>query len=300
MQLKLNLSGSVDPLVNYLKNFAKIRPSLLIEIDTNTKSFVAKTFSEDRASVRFSAISFADCNITVVSNDGEKELGTNRVKTAILIQLPKLIKIMERFGSDVDKSGLCNFDIDITYDKLNNSSDNSVDFVTTAIAFTSGILNMKMDGFRITEFKYLSDDTFNTAVFNVDDPVTLEMSPATISSIIKTSEIIKMDPRKDTLVFYVDGQDVYVKDFVGKDENGNDKPASFRYKLGSLENAPEYPIRAAIFREKFLQMMDKVDDTYNIILGRRRGLSGEYSVDRILFDATTSTTKVVISIINEG
>ena len=105
MHLKLTLNGSVDPFVNYLKNFAKIRPSLLIEIDTKLKAFVAKTFSEDRASIRFSAISFDDCHIAVTAHENEKELGDNRIKTGILIQLPKLIKIVERFGSDVDDKG---------------------------------------------------------------------------------------------------------------------------------------------------------------------------------------------------
>ena len=299
MHLKLNLRGSVDPLVTYLKNFAKIRPSLLIEIDTNSKSFVAKTFTEDRASVRFSAISFADCNTTVISNDGEKEVGQNRIKVGILIQLTKLIRIVERFGADVDDKGLCNFDIDVEYNKLVNP-DKTTDFVTTTLSFSSSALKMKMDGFRISELKYLSDDKFNNIVFNVDDPVSLEILPSTISSIIKTSDIIKMDARKDTLVFYVDGTDLYVKDYVGKDEKGKDKPANFVYKIGTLAEKPDYEIRAAIFREKFIQMMDKTDDTYNIILGRRKTQDGEYVVDRILFDSTTSTTKVVISIINEG
>jgi hypothetical protein len=299
MHLKLNLNGSVDPFVNYLKNFVKIRPSLLIEIDTNTKAFVAKTFSEDRASVRFSAISFSDCNMSVVSNDGEEELKDKRIKAGILIQLPKFIRIVERFGADVDEKGLCNFDIDIDYDKL-AGKDNSIDYVTTAIGFNSPALKMKMDGFRISELKYLSDDTFNNVVFNVQDPATLEISPATISSIIKTSDIIKIDARKDTLVFYVDGQDVYVKDFAGKDDKGKDKPANFVFKIGTLEQKPGYEIRAAIFREKFIQMMDKTDDTYKLILGRRPTSDGGYVVDRILFDSINTSTKVVISIVNEG
>ena len=299
MQLKLNLNGEVNPFINYLKNFAKIRPSLLIEIDTKSNAFIAKTFSEDRASVRYSAITFSDCQMTVVENDGESELNGKRIKAGILIHLPKLIKIIERFGSDVDDKGMCNFDIDIDYDKMKNQ-DGTEDFVATTISFSSKILKMKMDGFRITELKYLPDDVFNNVVFNVEDPVTFELHPATIQSVIKTSDIIKMDARKDTLVFYVDGLDVFVKDYTGKDEKGNDKPANFIYKIGTLEQKPDYEIRAAIFREKFIQMMDKTDDTFNVILGRRKTPSGDYVVDRILFDSTTSQTKVVISIVNEG
>jgi len=293
MQLKLNLNGSVDPFVNYLKNFAKIRPSLLIEIDTNLKAFVAKTFSEDRGSVRFSSITFDDCNMTVVSHDGEKELGENRIKAGILIQLPKLIKIVERFGSAVDDKGNSKFDIVIDYDLLKNQ-EGTDDYVTTSISFISDILKMKMDGFRISELKYLSDDKFNNAVFSVQDPVTLEVTASTISSIIKTSDIIKVDPRKDTLVFYVEGTAVYVKDFV------KDKAPNFVYKIGDLAAAPEYPIKASIFREKFIDMMDKTDEDYKIILGRRPTASGDYVVDRILFDSMTTSTKVVISIINES
>ena len=299
MQLKLNLNGEVGPFINYLQNFAKIRPSLLIEIDTNSNAFIAKTFSEDRASVRYSAITFSDCQMSVVKNDGENELTGKRIKAGILIHLPKLIKIIERFGADVDDKGLCNFDIDIDYDKMKNQ-DGTEDFVATTISFSSKILKMKMDGFRITELKYLPDDVFNNVVFNVEDPVTFELHPSTIQSVIKTSDIIKMDARKDTLVFYVDGVDVFVKDYTGKDERGNDKPANFIYKIGTLEQKPDYNIRAAIFREKFIQMMDKTDDTFNVILGRRKTPSGDYVVDRILFDSITSQTKVVISIVNEG
>ena len=139
MHLKLTLNGSVDPFVNYLKNFAKIRPSLLIEIDTKLKAFVAKTFSEDRASIRFSAISFDACNVTITSHENEKELGDNRIKTGILIQLPKLIKIVERFGSDLDDKGNSNFDIDVDYDILKNS-DNSSDFVALSMLLISLIV----------------------------------------------------------------------------------------------------------------------------------------------------------------
>ena len=140
MLLKLNLNGEVGPFINYLKNFAKIRPSLLIEIDTTSNAFIAKTFSEDRASVRYSLISFSDCNMMVVKNEGESELDNKRIKAGILIHLPKLIKILERFGSDVDDKGNCNFDIDIEYDKLKNQ-DNTEDYVATSISFTSSVFS---------------------------------------------------------------------------------------------------------------------------------------------------------------
>lgn len=294
MHLKLTLNGSVDPFVNYLKNFAKIRPSLLIEIDTNSKAFIAKTFSEDRAAVRFSAIDFEKCNMVISEHDGENELGDNRIKAGILIQLPKLIKIVERFGEIKDESGNSTFDIKLDYDLLKNQ-DGTTDYVATSISFLSSVLKMKMDGFRISELKYLSDDTFNNVVFNVHDPVDFEINPGVITSIIKTSDIIKVDPRKDALVFYVDGLDVYVKDTYDKKKTPN-----FVYKIGQLSQKPDYDIQVSIFREKFIQMMDKTDETFKVILGRTKNADGSYDVDRILFDSLSSKTGVVISRINEG
>ena len=142
---------------------------------------------------------------------------------------------------------------------------------------------------------YLDDDTFNNKVFNVQDSVSFEASPAVISSIIKTSDIIKVDPRKDALVFYVDGTDVYVKDTIDKK-----KAPNFVYKIGHLAQDPGYAIQVSIFREKFIQMMDKTDETFKIILGRKMLDDTKYDVDRILFDSLTTPTKVVISRINEG
>lgn len=291
MHLKLNLNGSVDPFVNYLKNFAKIRPSLLIEIDTNERAFVAKTFTEDRGSVRFSAIGFNKCNMTIVENTGENTIGTERIKAGILIQLPRLIKIIEQFGANLDKDGNATFDITFEYDALVNKKG-TTDYVVTMITFASKSLKMKLDGFRISEFSYLSDEKFNNIVFNVQDAVKFKFTSDMISSIIKTSDIVKLDGKKDALTFYVDGNNLYVKDLVSKGES------NFVYLLGTLPDTVDYTISATVFREKFIQMMDKSNENYDIILGRRPTADGKYVVDRILFDSNDSNTKIVISIVN--
>ena len=77
MKLKLNLSGSAEPLINYLKSYLRIRDSLLLEIDTEKRAFVAKTFTDDRSAVRFASLMFDDAAITVVSDDGNKFEGVN-------------------------------------------------------------------------------------------------------------------------------------------------------------------------------------------------------------------------------
>lgn len=288
--LKLNLNGSAEPLVNYLKSFAKIQNSLLLEIDTDLKVFVAKIFTRDRSAIRFSSVSFEECSISIVS-DNSTERGTNRIKAGILIQLNKLIKMIERFGSDVNKEGKSDFIIRIDYDTMNNG--NVVDYIATVIAFENSYLKMKMDGFKPTELFYLPDDKFKNDIFNVEDPVILHLSADTVNSVIKATDIVKVDPLADIVRFYVEDKSVYVCDAVTGD---NAKEPNFVYKLGTLENDPGYPISAVIMREKFIQMIDKSDKGCKLILGHRKNSMGEYMVDRILFDSEDGMTKVVISI----
>lgn len=292
MTLKLNLNGSADPFINYLKSYLRIRESLLLEIDTNLRAFVAKTFTEDRSSIRFSSISFDDANVSIVSDNGEDERNGSRIKVGILIQLKKFIQIVERLGSDVNEKGESNFNIEIDYEPFQNTNDKSVDFVTTSISFNSEILKMRMDGFRISELTYLSDDTFKNYVFNATDAVSIEISSSTINSIIKTSDIVKIDVRKDALVFYNEDKILYVKDRgVGSDNKYN-----FVYKIGELDTEPLYPINIPVTRDRFLKMLDKSDENFKIIIGKNT-IDG--SVDRVLFDAVNSTTKIVIGSMNE-
>ena len=292
MTLKLNLNGSADPFINYLKSYLRIRESLLLEIDTNLRAFVAKTFTEDRSSIRFSSISFDDANVSIVSDNGEEERNGSRIKVGILIQLKKFIQIVERLGSDVNEKGESNFNIEIDYEPFQNTNDKSVDFVTTSISFNSEILKMRMDGFRISELTYLSDDKFKSVVFNATDAVSIEISSSTINSIIKTSDIVKIDVRKDALVFYNEDKILYVKDRgVGSDNKYN-----FVYKIGELDTEPLYPINVPVTRDRFMKMLDKSDENFKIIIGKNT-IDG--SVDRVLFDAVNSTTKIVIGSMNE-
>lgn len=291
MTLKLNLNGSADPFINYLKSYLRIRESLLLEIDTSLRAFVAKTFTEDKSSIRFSSISFDDANMSVVSDDGEDERNGSRIKVGILIQLKKFIQIVERLGSDANEKGESNFNIEIDYEPFQNQ-DKTIDFVTTSIAFSSDILKMRMDGFRISELTYLSDDTFKNVVFNATDAVSIEISAATINSIIKTSDIVKIDVRKDALVFYNEDKTLYVKDRGV----GSDKKSNFVYKIGVLDSELLYPINIPLTRDRFLKMLDKTDENFKIIIGKNT-IDG--SVDRVLFDAVNSTTKIVIAAMNE-
>lgn len=297
-KLRIHLDGSASKFTTYLKNFAKINPSLLLEIDAFNNQFIAKTFSEDKASVRFSAITFDECNMSVIENTGDSVCPWEfRIKLGILLQLPKMIKILERFESDYQIDKNRTFDIIINYDFSANGQEltESTECVAETIRFSSSSLEIKMDGFRSTEFRYLSDDTFNNTVYKLIDPIPFEISGATISNIIKTSDIVKSDPKRDILIIYVDGKDVCIKDYLGKDTKGKDLPANFVYKLGELPDKVGYELRLPMFRERFIEFLDRTDETFTILFGKSiRG-----NVDRLVMRSNDSETRIVISTINE-
>lgn len=300
MRLKLNLNGSAEPFNTYLKSYLRIRESLLLEIDTDARCFVAKTFTEDHSAIRFSSLSFDDAHVTIVDDVDVNERENARIKVGILIRLKKFIQIVERFGSDVNEKGECNFDILIEYAPMDYKSKNGVemigDFVTTEISFTSDILKMKLDGFRISEIDYLSDDAFFSSAFSVNDPISINVNSTILSSIIKTSDIIKIDLKRDVLIFYAEGKTLYVRD-MGE---GKDKQPNFVYRIGDVNFEPNYKVYVPISRDRFIRMMDKCDEDFKLILGQVNSNGNGLAMDRILFDSNISNTKIAISAMREN
>ena len=283
MVLKLKTKGSSAPFADYLKKFAKVRKSLLLEIDPITECFVAKTYTEDHSVVFASTLSFENAGFEIVEHNGDTN--GNRIKLGVVVNLDKLIKIVNQFGS--------NFEMAFNYDVLMNDDKN--DYICQEVSFKSNILRMKMNGSKIGEFQYLPDDMFNEKVFKVVEEVSVPVSADTISTAIKTSAIAAIDPKKDSLIFHISEGALYVKDNVGKDEKGNDRVSNFEYKLADLTDAPTYPVRLPISREKFVMVLDGNSEAFEFIIGK--DIRGEMS--RILFASTETDTKIVISTINE-
>lgn len=283
MVLKLKTKGSSAPFADYLKKFAKVRKSLLLEIDPNKECFVAKTYTEDHSVVFASTLSFENAGFEIVEHKGDTN--GNRIKLGVVVNLDKLIKIVNQFGS--------NFEMTFNYDVLTN--DEKEDYICQEVSFKSNILKMKMNGSKIGEFQYLPDDTFENVVFKVTDEVKVPVSADTVSTAIKTSAIAAIDPKKDSLIFYIEDGALFVKDNTGKDENGDDRASNFEYKLAELTDAPTYPVRLPISREKFVLVLDGNSEAFEVIIGK--DVRGDLS--RILFASTETDTKIVISTINE-
>jgi hypothetical protein len=158
---------------------------------------------------------------------------------------------------------------------------------------------MKIDGFRPTEIAYLPDDVFINNIFNVSDAVRAEMTPAKIADIIKISDIIKMDARRDALSFYVEGKTLYVKDVNISVKSSDNQKSDFVYTIGEVDHEPDYPISLIVNREKFVKMVDKSEETFTVILGKYT-VNGSGAVDRILLDSTSNPTKIVIGAMKEN
>ena len=303
MILNLRFDGNAEPFVNYLKNFAEISASLLLEIDPTEKAFIAKSFTTDKASVRYSSISFEDCKAVVVSDEGAGKVEPGRIRVGILHYLPKFISMLKMAAPKIDpkaeaKEGeVPGFNIKIDYDYM-MSKVGTKDLTATQIVVESSDLKMNMNGFRTNEFRYLADDKFNS-IFKAEDPIHFDMSAAMISQIVKTSDIIKIDPNKDALDFYVDGKTVHVRsNLSGEKGSKSTAPSGFDQVIAELPEAPSYEISANIFREKFVVMMNKCEDDYEVSMGLHRSVDGD-KVDRILFKSKNSNTKIILSIINE-
>lgn len=284
MKLILKCNGSSEPFSTYLKKFGKLRKSLLLEIDPNQKMFVAKSYAEDRSVVRYASLSFVDANFEVVQSDPIPE--NDRIKFGIVITLDKFIKILDRFNTDFTTT----YDFDVL------SINDEANYVCQSVEFKSKDLKMRLLGSKITDFHYLSDDVFNNNIFKVYESATIPVESAVLQNIIKTSDIVANDPKKDSLIFYTNERGFFVKDRVGKNDDGSDKESNFEYCITSEGQLPSYPIRLPISRERIVQVLSSADEDFNIILGK--DVNG--NLTRILFDSTSNNTKIVISVLNEG
>ena len=283
MKLTLKSIGSSDPLSNYLKKFGKLRKSLLLEIDPAKQLFTAKSFSEDHSVVRSASLPFASANYELTYSDAIPE--NKRIKLGIIVTLDKFIKILDRFDTDYVMS----FDFDVL-----NLDNGDADYVCQTITFSSKTLQMRLAGSKVSEFEYLPDDVFNNKIFYLSDYSTIAVDSLTLQNIIKTSDIVAIDPKNDSLIFYTDNNCLYVKDNVGKHDNGKDKESNFNYLI-SDNVFTSFPIRLPISREKFVQVISGVDDNINIMIGK--DINGDLT--RILFDSINSDMKIVISAVNE-
>jgi len=236
----IKLSGSnVVGLTTWFKRFASINNSLLFEIDPWERTFVGKTYSEDRSIVKFSSFHFRTLGL-----QDQKSEKKERVQVAVY-NIGKLNKILGQFaGSD--------FDLEIYYDSM-IGEDKVSKLVATKILVKNPSLKVGLDCSSPTIFQYISDEKFLDQIAKISDPdrIIFDLKKEDIDQINVLGDLDK-EYKKVT--------------FRAKSKKISARGKSFELDLGLTEKKDfEFPVLKSQF--------SKLDqENYRIELGESRSV----------------------------
>ena len=290
MELKLKSIGSTNGFVTWLKGFKDINGSLLVEIDLESKEFIAKSFPQDKSVVKYAKISFEDAGYeySYVHNNGEdfdlaQREATNdgRVKLGIYNVLGKFIDVVSMFdGSEHDM--VVNFDICNSVLYL-GAKKAEKEYQAETTVFHSNALTMTVKNSQISEFfQKCDDETFLTRVCNIGSPSTYEVNTAVLGNLSKIASVFAADKSRDLIKFYSKEVDGVLGLYAYDETNG-----SFDYLLGYYINGEAGATSTTIFKENFMNATKGLTaETLEITLDTA-------GASRILVDA--GEAKVVIA-----
>jgi hypothetical protein len=231
-------SKNVKPFTNWLKRFASIDTTLLLEIDENEQKFLAKAYNEERSVVKYSEISFVDAGFITKKNKESK-----RIKVGIY-NISRLMKIIDMFVNS-------EFIYVFNYDEV--LTGETKDFAAVTMKITNKELKMSVDCTSLNIFKYISDDLFRNTIGAIDEVLSFTLSKELMTQI-------------NTLCV-LDNDDKYMS-FLSQENNVYVKGKSFQRLI--LEGAVNEKIEDAkldISKEQF----EKLDDeNYSISMGEDR------------------------------
>ncbi len=240
MKLKFKTVGSTAAFVKWLKGFKDINPSLLIEVNLETESFISKSFADDKSIVKYSSISFSDAGYEFfgVYDDNDNKLDweavcnaetDGRIRIGIYEILSKVIDVTNIFA-EVDHELSIDFDFaNNVYFKGVNTPEKTYQGTTIHFKSLSLAMNIKCAPLSDTFIK-LDDSTFVKRVCNIGSPSVYEVSGETLANLFKISSILSPDG-SDNIKFYskeVDGQ----RALYAYDESHG----SYDYLLGYYES----------------------------------------------------------------
>lgn len=290
MELKLKSIGSTNGFVTWLKGFKDINGSLLVEIDLESKEFIAKSFPQDKSVVKYAKLSFEDAGYeySYVHNNGEdfdwaQREATNdgRVKLGVYNVLGKFIDVVSMFdGSEHEM--VVNFDIcnNVLYWGAKKAEK---EYQAETTVFHSKALTMTVKNSQISEFfQKCDDETFLTRVCNIGSPSTYEVNTTVLGNLSKIASVFAADKSRDLIKFYSKDVDGVLGLYAYDETNG-----SFDYLLGYYAAGQQGQTSTTIFKENFLNATKGLTaETLEITLDTA-------GASRILVDAGNS--KVVIA-----
>lgn len=183
---------NVKEFTSWLKRFASIGNSLLLEIDEKTLEFISKTYDEERSVVKMSRINFSDAGLTIRSSKDPK-----RVKVGIF-NILRLIKIIDQFNDE--------FDIIINCQEVVND-DSTTQYAGEKIILKNESLKITVDCTSLKIFKYISDDLFKNTIASAENKGTFEL---TKNNLEKINSLCTLDNEYKSLEFKFKDNKVYV------------------------------------------------------------------------------------------
>lgn len=246
---------NVKPFSAWLKRFSLIDNSLLLELDPSENAFIAKTYNEERSVVKFSEIAFDEAGL-VVSPHTE----SRRIKIG-LYHIPRLIKVMDQFGSDP-------FNITFTYDEIQGES---VELAGMNVILKNKSLKITIDCTSLNIFKYISDSLFKSAISNVE-------------SVIDTFDLYKGDIEKISSLSGLDNDHKYLA--FSRNNGIYVSGKTFELLIGESDEANSTKSNIDIFKEQF----EKIDvEDYKVKMGE----------DRLVFTSMNSNTVTTVSMVEK-
>jgi len=220
---------NVKPFTSWLKKFASIEKSILMEVDEDKECFVAKSYNEEKSVVKYSKISFIDAGFSL------KKKSSNPVFIKVgIYDIPRLIKSLDHFLSG-------EFSFSVRYDEILEGQDKN--FAGMDLLLKSPSLKVKIECSSLSIFKYISDDLFLTRIADADAITEFELPSISIE---KINSLCDLDKEYKFLEFYIKDKKIFVK---GKS-----------FELDIADNGDEKAI-ISVYKSQF----DKVDvESYNI------------------------------------
>lgn len=159
---------NVKAFTGWLTRFALIDNSLLLEIDQDKSTLIAKTYNEERSVVKMSQIKFDDAGLVTKLTKDPK-----RIKVGIF-NIGRLIKTINQFAD-------AEFTMTIDFQEL--SDDTETQYAGEKIFLKNKSLKMNLDCTSLNIFKYIPDELFTGAIAKIDTIGKFELSKPTIEKI---------------------------------------------------------------------------------------------------------------------
>jgi hypothetical protein len=162
---------------SWLKKFASIENSLLIEVDEENKCFTAKSYNEEKSVVKYSKISFVDAGFSVNKESKDPQF----VKVGIY-NIPRLMKSLDHFSTG-------EFSFTVQYDEVMDGKDKNL--AGTALLIKNPSLKIKIECTSLNIFKYISDEMFMERIAKTNPITVFGLSTSKIDEINSLSDLDK-------------------------------------------------------------------------------------------------------------